>query len=457
MSIENEEKNFEPKPSVENELKMLQLIAYDTSLETLRNATQEMEPEDFSDEDYRLTFGAFQEAARDGEAPDLVMMMRRMPWVKADPERRNKLLDVFSGNVFFADCQAYYRTLFKSIRDARVNEMLSARMRLIYSFIQEQRPGTIRQLEEALEQARDLQCSDDNYELSENLIDKAMFSIGENKEKIKTGFVDVDKMLFGGFDRGTLNVIGARPSTGKSTFAMNLAMNILFSKNDSGEMGNNIVYFTLEDPAEKTLKRCELYIANASEKEIRDGSPAKAQDVLNASEMLKAAKKRMWIINESNIRVGKIAAVCRKAKSKMKHIDLIVIDYLTLMDKELRSNMAMHEAIGRITRILKGLAIELNVPVVLLSQTNRASENRTEPMLSDLRDSGSIEQDADTVMFLYRELDDEMDEEMDAARKSPKLKLAKNRDGETGKIDLVWIPDKYTFRCKFKGTGDSVR
>lgn len=454
MSIGIEEKNLDPKPSVENELKMLQLIAYDTTLETLRNATQEMETEDFSDEDYRLTFKAFQEAESDGEAPDLVMMSRRMPWIKADPERRNKLLDVFSGNVFFADCRSYYRTLFKSIRDARVNEMLSERMRVIYSFIQEQRPGTLRQLEEMLEQARDLQCSDDNYELSEKLIDSAMMSIGEDRKKIPTGFVEIDKMLYGGLDRGTLNVIGARPSTGKSTFAMNLAMNVLFSKNESGKTENNIVYFTLEDPAQKTLKRCELYIAHASEQEIREAIPMKAQDVLNASEMLKSARKRMWVINESGIRVGKIAAVCRKAKSKMKHLDLIVIDYLTLMDLEVRSNMAKHEAIGRVTRILKGLAIELDVPIALLSQTNRASENRTEPMLSDLRDSGSIEQDADVVMLLYREHDDEEDD-TEAARIMPKLKLAKNRDGETGKIDLVWIPDKYTFRCKFREGGVS--
>ena len=131
-----------------------------------------------------------------------------------------------------------------------------------------------------------------------------------------------------------------------------------------------------------------------------------------------------------------------------------MIDYLTLMDLEVRSNMAKHEAIGRVTRILKGLAIELDVPIALLSQTNRASENRTEPMLSDLRDSGSIEQDADVVMLLYREHDDEEDE-TEAARIMPKLKLAKNRDGETGKIDLVWIPDKYTFRCKFREGGVS--
>lgn len=454
MSIGSEEKNLDPKPSVENELKMLQLIAYDTTLETFRSATQEMEPDDFSDEDYRLTFAAFQEAEREGEAPDLIRMSDRMSWTKADPERRDKLLEVFSGNVFFVDCHAYYRTIFKSIREARINALIAEKSRLIYLHAQEQKPGVLAKLEELLERASELQCTDDNYELSEKLIDNAMMSIGEDRKKIPTGFVEIDKMLYGGLDRGTLNVIGARPSTGKSTFAMNLAMNVLFSKNESGKTENNIIYFTLEDPAQKTLKRCELYIAHASEQEIRNGSPTKAQDVLNASELLKSARKRMWVINESGIRVGKIAAVCRKAKSKMKHLDLIVIDYLTLMDLEVRSNMAKHEAIGRVTRILKGLAIELDAPIALLSQTNRASENRTEPMLSDLRDSGSIEQDADVVMLLYREHDDEEDD-TEAARIMPKLKLAKNRDGETGKIDLVWIPDKYTFRCKFREGGVS--
>lgn len=436
--------------STESELKMLQLMAYDDSLEVFRNATQEMEPDDFSDQTHKLIFIAFQECERDGEVPELVSMMRRLPEAKNDSAFREKLLDVFSINTFFADCAMQYRTILKNIRDARINSMLMTSLSAVMKDIQSQKMGIVEQLERVVEQAQTLQSTGDDFEMSDELADDAMFSIGRNTDKVRTGLLDVDKLLFGGYSRGSLNVIGARPSMGKSTLAMNIATNALLAKDKDGKEQNHVVYFTLEDPAVSTIRRCELYMANASEQEVMtDG--VKADAVVRATEILKKAKKRLWIVDKTNIRVGSIGAICRRFKAKKGRIDLIVIDYLGLMDKELRSGMAEYQAIGRITGILKGIAKELNVPIVLLSQLNRASENRSEPMLSDLRDSGSIEQDADTVMFLYRDQEDEEEDASGNIRRPPKLKIAKNRDGETGKVDLIWLPSKYTFRCRYRG------
>ena len=434
--------------STESELKMLQLMAYDTSLESFRNATEEMDPDDFSDRAYKAIFIAFQECQNDGEVPDLVSMMRRLPEAKNDLGFRDKLLDVFDANTFFADCTMQYRTILKNIRDIRINSMLLQNLHSVVKDIQEQKCGVVERLEQIVEQAQTLQSTGDDYELSDDLAYNAMFSVGRNDEKIRTGLLDIDKMLNGGYSRGSLNVIGARPSMGKSTLAMNIATNVLLAN----EKQNHIVYFTLEDPAISTVRRCELYIANVSEKEVlSDDSKAKA--LIKATDILKSAKQRLWIVDKTNIRVGNIGAICRRFKTKKGRLDLVVIDYLGLMDKEIRSGMAEYQAIGRITVKLKEIANELNVPIVLLSQLNRASENRSEPSLSDLRDSGSIEQDADTVMFLYREQDDSepIDDENGDVRKPPKLKIAKNRDGQVGKVDLVWIPDKYTFRCRYRG------
>lgn len=433
----------------DSELKMLQLITYDTSLETFRNAVQELEPDDFTDNDYKSIFVAMQESEKDGDTPELLSLMRRLPLARTNQGFREKLLDVFSDKSFFADCAMQYRTLLKNIRDTRINSMLLKNLQYVIADIKAQKFGVVEKLEQTVEQAQSLQSSGDEYEVSDDILDEALLSIGEDKDKVMTGLLDVDKLLNGGYSRGSLNIIGARPSMGKSTLAMNIATNVLLSKGKDNKEQNHVVYFTLEDPAVATLRRCELYIARTSEKEAME-SDTKADAVIKANEILKKSKKRMWIVEKTSIKVGNICAICRRFKAKKGRIDLVVIDYLGLMDKELRTGIAEYQAIGRITRLLKGLAIELNVPVVLLSQLNRASENRSEPMLSDLRDSGSIEQDADTVMFLYREQDEESETDRNV-RTPPKLKIAKNRDGDIGKVDLVWIPDKYTFRCVYRG------
>ena len=250
--------------STESELKMLQLMAYDTSLEVFRNATQEMDPDDFSDSDYKSIFVAFQECENAGEVPDLISMMRRLPAAKNDSGFREKLLDVFDSNTFFADCAMQYRTILKNIRDIRINALLLQNLHSIVKDIQEQKCGVVERLEQIVEQAQTLQSTGDDYEMSDELAYNAMFSVGRNDEKIRTGLLDVDKMLNGGYSRGSLNVIGARPSMGKSTLAMNIATNVLLAN----EKQNHVVYFTLEDPAISTVRRCELYIASVSEKEV---------------------------------------------------------------------------------------------------------------------------------------------------------------------------------------------
>ncbi len=250
---------------------------------------------------------------------------------------------------------------------------------------------------------------------------------------IPSGFVDLDAKTLG-FMPGQLIIVAARPAMGKSAFALNLLTNAAVKSNKA------VAYFSLEMSKEELVGRILASEAMVDSQKIRSG---KLEDedwisLTNASGSLSETK--IILDDTSGFSPIELRAKCRKLKMEYD-IGLVVIDYLQLMNAS-KTNSSRQADISEISRSLKVLAREIGVPIIALSQLSRAPEQRPDhrPMLSDLRESGSIEQDADMVMFLYR--DDYYNPETEKKNVAEVI-LAKNRAGQTGTAELLWL-NQYT-------------
>lgn len=258
-------------------------------------------------------------------------------------------------------------------------------------------------------------------------------ALRENKgvSGIKTGYTGLDNMT-NGFHPGELIILAARPAMGKSALALNFA-NQVARRNEGA-----VAIFSLEMPSESLMKRLLASEALIDGKKLSSG---KLQDdemnrMYEAGNLL--SERKIFIDDTSMIKVSQIFSKCRKLKNEYGTISLVVIDYLQLISGSGRSDSRQQE-VSEISRNLKILAKEMECPVIALSQLSRKVEERTnhEPQLSDLRESGSIEQDADIVMFIYREqyyADTQEEQESEVVD----LSLKKHRNGETGKVQLVF-------------------
>ena len=247
-----------------------------------------------------------------------------------------------------------------------------------------------------------------------------------NKKGLSSGFPSLDRVIFG-LNPSDLILIAARPAMGKTTFAMNIATNAARISRDAGK---SVAIFSLEMSAEQLVSRMLSSEGRISSEQMRTGrmEDSEMRNLQHAAEMLH--ELNVYIDDTANISVGEMKAKLRR----MKNLGLVVIDYLQLMTTNRKDGNRVNE-ISEITRSLKIMAKELAVPVITLSQLSRGPESRTDkrPMLSDLRESGSIEQDADIVLFLYR---DAYYNKEEANITTSECIIAKNRHGETKTINL---------------------
>ncbi len=245
---------------------------------------------------------------------------------------------------------------------------------------------------------------------------------------ISSGFPELDDKT-AGFQKGDMILIAARPSMGKTTFALNLAEYAALRQ------GKSVAVFSLEMSKEQLSYKLLCSEANVDMSKLRHGDLEDRdwENIAKASGPLAAAK--IFIDDTAGTSVMEMRSKCRKLK--MEHgIDMIVIDYLQLMTGS--NSESRQQEVSEISRSIKALAKEMQCPVIALSQLSRAPEQRTDhrPMLSDLRESGSIEQDADLVMFLYR---DEYYNEETEDKNVAELIIAKQRNGPVGTVKLAWI------------------
>lgn len=254
---------------------------------------------------------------------------------------------------------------------------------------------------------------------------------------LPTGFVDIDKLL-NGFQRGDLIILAARPSMGKTAFAINIATNMAIRGNYS------IGIFSLEMTYRQIAMRLLSSISGVPFYKIKSGHLNTDEWESFVKAIDRARKFRIYIDDSSLLTSLDIRTKARKLKIE-RNIDFLIIDYLQLIEGVKRENRV--QEVSEISRSLKILAKELNIPILALSQLNRGVEQRDNkrPMMSDLRESGSIEQDADIVMFIYRD-DVYNKKSKDEEKNTAEINIAKHRNGPTGTIELTFHKDTTTFR-----------
>lgn len=266
-----------------------------------------------------------------------------------------------------------------------------------------------------------------------NLVEKAAKMNGE-VTGLATGFIDLDRRT-AGFQPGNLVLIAARPAMGKTSFVLSLAKNVVVRQKKP------LVMFSLEMAKTELANRLLAMDSKVDSQKFKTGQLSEGdwESLIESGSNISGSP---LILDDTSTTIGEIRSKCRKLKLE-KDIQLVIIDYLQLMNGNGKSDSRQQE-ISEISRALKLLAKELRIPVIALSQLSRAVESRPDhrPMLSDLRESGAIEQDADTVLFIYR---DEVYNKDTEKKNVAEIIIAKQRSGPIGTVELAWLPEYTQF------------
>ena len=418
--------------------------------DAILTASEILTKDDFYHQQYGVLFEAIVELYNSGQPVDLVTLQNKLREKDVPPEVSSlefvrELITAVptSANIkYYANIVAEKSTLRKLIRlnEEIANTCYSGKESLEY--ILDDTEKRVFQLVQ--------KRTTDNFvpvrQIVMNAIDKIEIA-AKNKGSvtgIPTGFIDLDYRT-AGMQPSDLILVAARPSMGKTAFELNLAQYMAFKKNLT------VALFSLEMSKEQLVNRMFSLESNVDAQKLRTGQ-------LNDQEwerLIESAgtigKSRLIIDDTPGISIAELRSKCRKYK--LEHdLSIIMIDYLQLMSGSGRSESRQQE-ISDISRSLKALARELNVPVVALSQLSRAVEQRPDhrPMLSDLRESGAIEQDADVVMFLYR--DDYYNHDSPDKGVSEVI-IAKQRNGPIGTVKLAWLPEYTKFANLERGKNE---
>ena len=409
--------------------------------EVLTKVVETLKPESFYKPAHRYVYEAMLQLFNTNERIDLVSV--------SDVLSYNSKLEAVGGRAFINDLS--YKTITTSnieyyariVQEKAVKRALINAGGEIVSFGYDMNP-----IDESLENAEklifDIASKKATTDLSHikdlvmNSYQKMEYRYEHRDELIglRTDFYELDNMT-SGLQKSDLIILAARPSMGKTAFALNIAQNVAIKEKVP------VAIFSLEMSKEQLVQRMLCSQAEVDTQRIKTGNMNQKDwdKIVNA--MNDFANAPIFIDDTSGCTLTDIRAKCRRLKMEQKDLGLVVIDYLQLMESSGREDRM--QQISAISRGLKTLARELDVPVIALSQLSRAVESRTDkrPMLSDLRESGAIEQDADIVMFIYRdEYYKKNDEEAEVAKAASKgeseIIIAKHRNGPVGKVDLLF-------------------
>ena len=407
--------------------------------EAIPQAMELLTADDFYTKQYGLVFGAITSLYSENKPVDMVTLQNRLKEMDVPPEVSSlefarELISVVptSANVkSYAQIVAEKSLLRRliNVNDKISNECYSGRESV--DKIMEDTEKEVFQVLQRHNTAEYIPIRQVVLNVLER-IEKASQNKG-NVTGLPTGFTDLDYKT-SGFQNSDLILIAARPSMGKTAFALNIAGYMAFRKNLP------VAVFSLEMSNEQLVNRLLAMESHVDAQMLRNGN-LDEHDWTNLSEGATIIGNSNLIIDDTpGITITEMRSKCRKYKLE-HNIAIIMVDYLQLMQSS-RSAESRQQEISEISRSLKGLARELQVPVVALSQLSRAVEQRPDhrPMLSDLRESGAIEQDADVVMFLYR--DDYYNKDSDK-KDIAEVIIAKQRNGPIGTVELAWLP-QYT-------------
>lgn len=397
--------------------------------------------EDFYQSAYGILFDAIVDLFKAGRPVDLITLQEHLKEKDVPPEVSSMeyARELLEGAVTSANVK-YYAEIVKDKavlrRLIRINESIANTCYLENKPLDEILETTEKQVFELVERGNSQEYVPirDVVLNALDVIERASKTKG-NVTGIPTGFIDLDYKL-SGLQPSDLVLIAARPSMGKTAFVLNIAQHVAFRQNKA------VAIFSLEMSKEQLVNRLFSLESHVDAQLLRTGnlSDTDWEKLIEGAGTI--GNSRMIIDDTSGISISEMRSKCRKYKLELG-LDLVIIDYLQLMSGSGgRRNDSRQQEISEISRSLKGLARELNVPVVALSQLSRAVEQRTDkrPMLSDLRESGAIEQDADVCMFIYR--DDYYNPDTED-KNIAEIIIAKQRNGPIGTVRLAWMP-QYT-------------
>lgn len=250
---------------------------------------------------------------------------------------------------------------------------------------------------------------------------------------VPTGYYDIDK-LTSGFHDNELIIIAARPAMGKTAFALNMAVNMAVNAKKS------VALFNMEMGAEQLITRMLASVGQIESSKLRTGR-LEHQDWKRVNEAIsRLADTRIFIDDTPGMTVSEMRAKCRRLANSEEGLDIVIIDYLQLISGSARYAGQRQQEVSEISRSLKTMAMELGIPVIALAQLSRSVEGREDkrPLLSDLRESGSIEQDADIVAFLYRDDYYNKESAIDEDTSKSEFIIAKHRNGPTATVDMIF-------------------
>lgn len=420
--------------SVEAEQSVIGAMLMDRDAITI--ASEILTTEDFYQKQYGILFEAMVELYTENSPVDLVTLQNRLRGKDVPPEISSlefvgDLITAVPTSVnvkFYAEIVAEKAALRRLIK---VNEEIASACYAGKDSVDEIMEDTEKKIFQVLQR----KTNDDFVPIKDvvlNALDKieAASRTKGNVTGHATGFIDLDYKT-AGFQNSDLILIAARPSMGKTAFMLNIAEYMAFHSNET------VAIFSLEMSKEQLVNRLFSLESHVEAQNLRTGNLSDS----DWSSLIEAAgiigKSNLIIDDTPGISVANLRSKCRKYKLE-HNLGIIMIDYLQLMTGSRRAESRQQE-ISDISRSLKEIARELQVPVVALSQLSRAVEQRPDhrPMLSDLRESGAIEQDADVVMFLYR--DDYYNHDTDKKNVAEVI-IAKQRNGSIGTVELAWLP-----------------
>lgn len=270
---------------------------------------------------------------------------------------------------------------------------------------------------------------------------EALAKNGADITGIPSGYYDLDNKTTG-FHENELIILAGRPGMGKSAFALNISTNIAINSKKS------VAFFSLEMGAEQIVSRMFSLVGGIDSKKLRTGRLEHSDWKRLNEAMSQLADTNFFIDDTAGITVGEIRSKCRRLKNSSKGLDLIVIDYLQLVSSSSKYSGNRVQEVSEVSRDLKKLAMELKVPVIALAQLSRSVEARENkrPIMSDLKESGSIEQDADIVMFLYNDDYYNLKAKEKPNASATELIISKHRSGSTGTIDLIFEKNISAFK-----------
>jgi len=440
--------NQVPPQDIEAEQAVLGAVFLDA--DAIIDAMEVIAPEDFYRRSHQIIFQAMIQLSDRSESIDLITL-------KAEIEKSNSLEDV-GGLKYLTELSqaspsaasiAYYAKIVDD--KATLRNLIQTASRIVTKGFEQDEDvqSIIDQAEKSILEVSEKRNSNGFQSIAEvlNRTIETIDQLAQNNEEITglpTGYAALDKMT-AGLQKEELIILAARPAVGKTAFALNIAQNV-GTKTD-----RSVAIFSLEMGAESLVNRMLCAEGSIEASHLRTGQLSEEEWRNLIVAMGSLSNANIYIDDTPGIKISEIRARCRKLAQEKGNLGLILIDYLQLIEGTGRENR--QQEVSEISRQLKKLAKELKVPVIALSQLSRGVEQRQDkrPVLSDIRESGSIEQDADIVAFLYRddyyrsEGDDDDEPEEQQNNNVIEVIIEKNRSGARGTVELLFIKEYNKF------------